>query len=149
MQSFLAAIIILSSTSLVTALSILLLLFIPIFFLVKKGAGSPKITIHGIENIPTNGGTIFVASQIRFDEQFALLNLPVKKILALDMSALEGHPPQNTTLHKQIIYIQPMLGLRGIVKVLKEARGILKNNENIGVVTEWFKTSSGFEIDFI
>ena len=130
-----------------TALSILLLLFIPIFILVKKGSGSPKITIHGMEEIPTNGGTIFVASQIRFDEQFALLNLPVKKILALDMSGLEGHPPQNTTLHKQIIYIQPMLGLRGIVKVLKETRGILKNNENIGVVTEWFKTSSGFEID--
>ncbi len=79
MQSFFAAIMILSSTSLLTALSILVLLFIPIFFLVKKGSGSPKITIHGIENIPTNGGTIFVASQIRFDEQFALLNLPVKK----------------------------------------------------------------------
>ena len=147
MQSFFDIIIISSSTSLVTALSILLLLFIPIFFLVKRGSGAPKITIHGIESIPTNSGTIFVASQIRFDEQFALLNLPVKKILALDMSGLEGHPPQNTTLHKQIIYIQPVLGLRGIVKVLKEARGILKNNENISVVTEWFKTTGGFEID--
>ena len=103
MQSFLAAIIISSSTSLLTAVSILLLLVVPIFFLVKKRAGSPKITLHGIENIPTNGGTIFVASQIRFDEQFALLNLPVKKILALDMSGLEGHPPQNTPLHKHLI----------------------------------------------
>jgi acyl-[acyl-carrier-protein]-phospholipid O-acyltransferase/long-chain-fatty-acid--[acyl-carrier-protein] ligase len=147
MQSFFSAAIILDSTSWLTAVGILGLLLLQIIFLIKKGSGSAKITMHGIENIPVKSGVIFVASQIRFDEQFALLNLPVKKILVFDLSALPCHPAQNTPLHNLIIYIQPNLGLRGIVKALKEARSIIKNNENIGVVTEWFKTSSGFEID--
>jgi len=147
MQIFWTAIIIFGSFSWLPGFSILLLLVLPIVFLIKKGSGSPKITMHGIENIPANGSVIFVASQIRFDEQFALLNLPVKKILVFDMSEIVGHPPQNTTLHKQIIYIQPMLGLRGFVKALKEARAILKKNESIAVVTEWLKTTGGFEID--
>lgn len=147
MQSFFPAIIILSSNSLFDALSILLIILTTIIILIKKGSGSPKITIHGTENFTNKNGVIFVASQIRFDEQFAILNLPLKKILVFDMSGLAGHPPQNTALHNKIIYIQPILGLRGIVKCLKEARVLLKNNENIGVVTEWFKFEGGFEID--
>ncbi|NBY02098.1 MAG: hypothetical protein EBQ87_08990 [Planctomycetes bacterium] len=147
MQSFFPAIIILSSNSLFNALSILLIILTTIIILIKKGSGSPKITIHGTENFTNKNGVIFVASQIRFDEQFAMLNLPLKKILVFDMSGLAGHPPQNTALHNKIIYIQPILGLRGIVKCLKEARVLLKNNENIGVVTEWFKFEGGFEID--
>lgn len=103
--------------------------------------------MHGIENIPIKGKVIFVASQVRFDEQFALLNLPVNKILVFDLSGIAGHPPQTTTLHKKIIYIQPLHGPRGMAKALKEGRAILKKNENIAVVTEWIKIEGGLEID--
>ena len=147
MQSSTSVIIILDSIGWLPGFSILLLLLLPVVFLIRKGSGIPKITIHGIENIPTKGSLVFVASQVRFDEHFALLNLPIKKILVFDMSGLVGHPPQTTTLHKQIIYIQPLHGLRGIAKALKECRAILKNNENIAVVTEWIKTEGGIEID--
>lgn len=147
MQIFSSVIIILGSIGWLPGFSILLLLLLPVVFLIRKGSGTPKITMHGIENIPTKGSVIFVASQVRFDEQFALLNLPVNKILVFDMSGLVGHPPQTTTLHKKIIYIQPLHGLRGIAKALKEGRAILKKNESMAVVTEWIKTEGGVEID--
>jgi len=147
MQIFSSVIIILGSIGWLPEFSILLLLLLPVVFLIRKGSGTPKITMHGIENIPTKGSVIFVASQVRFDEQFALLNLPVNKILVFDMSGLVGHPPQTTTLHKKIIYIQPLHGLRGIAKALKEGRAILKKNESMAVVTEWIKTEGGVEID--
>lgn len=126
---------------------ILGLLLINIFFLVRKSSSLPKLTIHGVDNIPERTSIIFASSQIRFDEQLALMNLPLKKLFVLDLSHLNNHPSTNTTLHKNIHYFQPSLGLRGLVSALKIARKILNNNENIGINTEWFKSINGYEID--
>lgn len=130
----------------VAATSILLVLLIGALLLIRSKAVFPKITVHGIENTKANGPIIFAASQIRFDEQFALLKLPIKKLFVIDLSTLNGYFTGNPLLQEKIVLIKTGQGLRSLINSFKEARNLLKNNENIGIVTEWFRPEGKTEI---
>jgi len=124
------------------AISILIVIVFATVLLIRSKAVLPKITLHGIENIQANGPIIFAASQIRFDEQFALFKLPIKKLFVIDLSSLDGYFTENPSLQKKIIVIKTREGFRSLINSLKEARNLLNNNENIGIVTEWFQPNA-------
>lgn len=111
-----------------------------------SGPRKLKPIIHGLENLPKDVPLILGTYQVRFSDQAALLNLPIDLLLSLDWRFLPGSPYPVPITNPKARLISPKNGVREFIRVIKEARVVLRQGKSIGIALERFQPTVGREL---